>query len=133
MAQQVERQALLQEAVGVDPAQIHQVDLLLPGLGALGVVALDEDEPVLIQRRQVADHRIREARVDPVLPGPLGVGTGAEVELIQDPPPPVGVVTQRALQHRVQPLAVDASGHALKAAAGPQRPGVRIRQERVLG
>ena len=70
MAQQVERQALLQEAVGVDPAQIHQVDLLLPGLGALGVVALDEDEPVLVQRREVADHGVGKAGVDVVLPGP---------------------------------------------------------------
>jgi hypothetical protein len=87
---------------------------------------------VLVQRREVADHGVGKAGVDVVLPGPPGVGAGVEVELVEDPPPRVGVVAERALQHRVQPLAVDASGHALEPAAGGEGPGVRIGEEGVL-
>src|SRR5262245_44241530 len=68
--QQVEDEAFLEEAVRTNPPQVDEIDLLLLRLNALEVIALDQDEAVLVQCGKVADQRVREPRVDVVLPFP---------------------------------------------------------------
>ena len=51
--QEVEHEPLVQITVSVGPAQVDQVDLLLAGLGPLGIVPLDREEAVAVEGGEV--------------------------------------------------------------------------------
>ena len=73
-----------EEAVGVHVVQVHDEDLLEQCGRALKVVALDDQEARVGDRRQVADRL--PGRFEPVEPLPAGVSALLEVELVDDQP-----------------------------------------------
>jgi hypothetical protein len=111
--QGVHDELLAHEPVAVRAAQVDLVDALGDRLVALEVVPLDEQHRVAAGRERVADDVGR--LVGLVRPALAGVLAAAGVELVDPAAARVGVVCQRALDHRVEVAA--AARHGLEAPA----------------
>src|SRR5262245_11413416 len=83
------RRSLDEEPARVDVAEVDDVDPLEGRRRALVVVALDDQEAMRIERREIAN--AVSGCLHPVLPALPGVGLRADVELVDEAARLVGV------------------------------------------